>query len=101
MNIAVVDDDAADLATAVNLLRQYADTGCPQSDINIATFSSGENILEDFEADKYDLIILDIYMKGISGMETAKAIRKADAEVAVVFLTSSEEHVLELSLIHI
>lgn len=95
MNIAVVDDNAADLEAAVGLLREYADSGCPQSDTHIAAFGSGESMLEDFEADKYDLIILDIYMRGLSGMETAKAIRKADGEVAIVFLTSSEEHVLE------
>ena len=95
MDIAVVDDDAADLAATVSLLREYVDTDCPQSDIHILAFGSGESILEDFEADRYDLIILDIYMKGISGMETAKAIRQADTEVAIIFLTSSEEHVLE------
>lgn len=95
MNIAVVDDDAVDLATAVSFLREYVDIGGPQSDTHIAAFDGGEHILEDFETDKYDLIVLDIYMKGISGMETAKEIRKADAKVAIVFLTSSEEHVLE------
>ena len=75
MNIAVVDDDAADLEAAVRHLREYVEADCPQSQIHILAFSSGESILVDFQADKYDLIILDIYMKGISGMETARAIR--------------------------
>lgn len=95
MNIAVVDDDAADLDAAVRHLREYVDIDYPQADIHIATFAGGENLLKDFEADTYDLIVLDIYMKGISGMETAKAIRQVDAEVAIIFLTSSEEHILE------
>ena len=36
-------------------------------------FSSGEEFLGAFTAGKYDLIFLDIYMDGITGMETASA----------------------------
>jgi DNA-binding LytR/AlgR family response regulator len=49
-----------------------------------------------FEKQKqYDLILLDIIMDGMSGMNLAKAIRKSDREVAIIFITSSREHVFQ------
>lgn len=95
MNIALVDDNAADLEAAGSLLREYIDAGYSDVEICIETFADGESLMEDFAADRYDLILLDIYMKGITGMETARAVRGIDPEVAIVFLTSSGEHVLE------
>lgn len=58
---------------------------------NIDEFTSGEALLRQFSAGKYDLIFLDIYMGGISGVETAKRIRSIDKNVMLVFVTTSNE----------
>lgn len=42
---------------------------------NIDEYTSGEELLRQFSAGRYDLIFLDIYMGGMSGVETAKRIR--------------------------
>lgn len=42
---------------------------------NIDEYTSGEELLRQFSAGRYDLIFLDIYMGGMSGIETAKRIR--------------------------
>lgn len=39
----------------------------------------------------YDLIILDILMPKISGMDTAAQIRKKDTKTPIVFISTSEE----------
>ena len=44
---------------------------------------------------KYDLIILDIEMPLIDGIETAKKLRKSGDETALVFLTSHIEYALK------
>ena len=38
----------------------------------IDEYTSGEELLRQFSAGRYDLIFLDIYMGGMSGVETAK-----------------------------
>lgn len=62
---------------------------------NIDEFTSGEALLRQFSAGKYDLIFLDIYMGEISGVETAKRIRSIDKNVMLVFVTTSNEFASE------
>lgn len=62
---------------------------------NIDEFTSGEALLRQFSAGRYDLIFLDIYMGGMSGVETAKRIRAMDKNVMLVFVTTSNEFASE------
>jgi len=58
----------------------------------LSVFSSGEELLSLFRAGRYQIIFLDIYMPGLSGMDTARAVRKADRNCAIVFATTSHSH---------
>ncbi|MCL2699818.1 MAG: LytTR family DNA-binding domain-containing protein, partial [Defluviitaleaceae bacterium] len=62
-------------------------------------FTSGEELLESLAAGVsgvgYDLLLLDILMPGLSGIELAAEIRKQNNDVAIIFLTSSTDHALE------
>lgn len=62
---------------------------------NIDEYTSGEELLRQFSAGRYDLIFLDIYMGGMSGVETAKRIRVLDKNVMLVFVTTSNEFASE------
>ena len=62
---------------------------------NIDEYTSGEELLRQFSAGRYDLIFLDIYMGGMSGVETAKRIRAIDKNVMLVFVTTSNEFASE------
>ncbi len=62
---------------------------------SIDEYTSGESLLKQFSAGKYDLIFLDIYMDGMSGVETAKRIRVIDKNVMLVFVTTSNEFASE------
>jgi two-component system KDP operon response regulator KdpE len=52
----------------------------------IADAESGEAALEMVRAEKFDLILLDINMPGLSGLETCRAIR-ARSDVGILMLT--------------
>lgn len=52
-------------------------------------FNSGEDFLARYQPGKYGLIFMDIYMGVLSGVETVAAIRKADENVPIAFVTSS------------
>lgn len=90
MQIAVVDDDRqmhARLQTYLNELLA--------SDAVLTCFSSGESFLAAWQPGRFDLVILDIFMDGITGMDTAREIRKTDREVRLVFGTTSNEFASE------
>lgn len=57
-------------------------------------FNSGEELLEKYSKD-IDLILLDIQLGEINGMDTARKIRVLDNNVEIIFITSLVEYALE------
>lgn len=57
-------------------------------------FSSGEELLENYKKDT-DVLLLDIQMGQINGMDTARNIRELDGKVEIIFITSLIEYALE------
>jgi DNA-binding LytR/AlgR family response regulator len=93
MNIAICDDDPQDVKKISGLLLEHFDKNGYTGEL--FSFSSGEALLKAFAEDSFDAVFLDIYMNGISGMETAKRLRELDPNFALVFITSSRDHALE------
>ena len=90
MKIAIVDDQAAERDRLKALLRAYAQ----QRNMPLVCFefSSGEDFLRQYAAYRYSAVFLDVYMDGMTGIETAKQIRESDKDTVLFFLTSSESH---------
>lgn len=63
--------------------------------MNLSVFTCGEDFLAEYEIRKYDLILMDIYMDGMTGIETATEIRKMDDNVSIAFTTTSLDYALE------
>lgn len=61
----------------------------------VKEFSSGEEFLSCFQAQTWDIVFIDQYMNGISGIDTARKIREWDKLTALVFVTASESHAIE------
>lgn len=85
MRIAVCDDDE----TAVSFLRELIES-YPKQGFCVDGYSSGEELLG--AGCIYDMIFLDIDMKGIDGIETARRIRAHDRKVKIVYVTSYKEY---------
>lgn len=85
MRIAVCDDDE----TAVSFLRGLIES-YPKQGLCVDGYSSGEELLGAGRI--YDMIFLDIDMKGIDGIETARRIRAHDRKVKIVYVTSYKEY---------
>jgi len=66
-----------------------------QEDCQLSVFSSGEELLSLFRAGRFQILFLDIYMPGLSGMDTARTVRKADRDCAIIFATTSHNHGLD------
>lgn len=98
MRIAIVDDQRMDADQIKTICQTYLESHRIHAQIDC--FSSGEELLKNFERDRYSLIFLDIYMNQLNGIETARKIRENDIQCMIIFLTTSREHALEAYPIH-
>jgi len=51
----------------------------------------GDRALKLFQAAKYDLILMDVVLSGISGLDLAKTIRKTDYSTPILFMSSRDD----------
>ena len=95
MNIAIVDDEKIELEAAENYLRNYLTENWSELNFVIQTFSSAEDFLNAFKPRRFQLVILDIRMPEIDGLQLAQIIRaRGDDDANIVFLTGSDDFVL-------
>ena len=93
MRIAIVDDIETERALLkMRLERQLSLYGV---ETEILEFDSSESFLAAEKERHFTVAFLDIYMKGLSGMDAAKELRKTDADCFLIFTTTSTDHALE------
>lgn len=93
MRIAIVDD----LAEERTLLRRRLERAMQRRSVQaeIHEFESGEAFLAAERGERFTAVFLDIYMDGLSGMDTARELRKQDTGCLLIFTTTSTDHALE------
>lgn len=93
-HIAICDDEPADVKYLSMLVSKWASaTGNAAA---ADTFPSAEAFLFHYAADKaYDILLLDIEMGGMDGVQLAKTVRKDDKEIQIVFITGYSEYIAE------
>lgn len=90
--IAICDDSLADLSTITGHLSKLKKT----CQLEYITFSSGEELFQSYhDGRRYDLIILDMCMEGMNGIETATLIRKLDETVPILIVTATVQFAVE------
>lgn len=62
-------------------------------EMEITQFESGQAFLQ--QASLFDMILLDIHMEGLNGMEVARKIRKEGNRAILIFVTALEEYVFQ------
>ena len=82
--IAICDDEYEVTNHIEDILREYEKD--KRLEFHILIFHEGNEVLK--WNGNFDIIFLDIYMKGIDGIETARLLRKKDKLVEIIFLTS-------------
>lgn len=92
LQIAIVEDEEE----AVQQMQQYINRYAADNDraFKVYVFRDGSEILQGYEP-KYDIILLDIEMPKISGMEAATAIRKMDDNVVMMFITNMAQYAIK------
>lgn len=92
MQIAIVEDD--DLSAKE--LEKHIQHFCSENtvDIHYTRFPSGSEFIRSYTP-VWDLILMDIEMPHINGIETARQIRKTDSEVLIMFITQMAQYAIE------
>lgn len=97
MDIAIVDDERMDREIVQKYMAAYIKKQpcCQAVPVRYSMFASAEALLARFSAGTYDLIMLDIVMDRMNGIEAAQYIRAMDTICQIVFLTNSTDFLLD------
>lgn len=81
--IVLVDDHAEFLSLAASLIGSEFHV--------LKTFGNSQAVADEFPALNPDLVVLDISLPGLNGIETAKQLRTARQDAKIVFLTVHQD----------
>jgi two-component system response regulator ResD len=81
--VLVVDDEP--------IVREVLERYLHRGGFDVATAGDGWSALEAFEAHRPDLIVLDLMLPGLDGMEVFRRVRRQGRETGVIMLTAKGE----------
>jgi CheY-like chemotaxis protein len=87
-NKILLVDNEADIALAFKI-------GLEDSGFTVDAFNDPFEALSNFKAGFYDLLLLDIKMPNMNGIEFYQQMKEIDKRVKVCFITASEMHYYE------
>lgn len=95
-NIAVCDDNIADLSNMVSLIGDYQSLQRDKNSIRTTSYQNAFDLIAAMESgQQYDLVLLDVLMPFLTGMDAAKEIRQFNQDVKIIFMTSSPEFAVD------
>lgn len=94
-NIAICDDEIRFTGFFEQMLEKIAEESHICLDIDV--FTSGIKLIKSLNENKkrYDIIFLDIEMKEMNGLDTARKIRIKDKLVTLIYVTSYKSYAIE------
>lgn len=72
-------------------ITEFAKSFFTKRDVKVFTAGGGLEALAIIEKEGPDLVLLDVQMKEMSGLETLRALRKSNNKVKVIMVTGSED----------
>ena len=94
--IAICEDEKNILDFECSLVKEWADKRSMSRNVELDPYVSAENFLFEIE-DKppYDVLIFDIQMKSMNGMELAKKLRVSGCDSVIIFVTGVPDYAIE------
>lgn len=89
--IAIVEDEKEFREQLCDYLKQYAEE--QSIAFQITEFTDGSEIVNNYK-NEYDVILLDIEMKIMNGMDAAEIIRDKDENVVIMFITNMAQYAI-------
>lgn len=85
IRVCIVDDNTDRRESLVYLLSMYEDM------VSVGAFADGNSIIEDLSKSKPDVILMDIEMPGLSGIEATRLIKSTFPNIIVLMQTVFED----------
>jgi len=89
VRIAICDDETRQTALLSTIVQNWA--AGQNINATIAEFPSAEAFLFDWEPNSFDILLLDIQMAEMDGMDLAKKVREKDSRAAIIFVTGYDK----------
>lgn len=93
ITIALCDDDSEQIKNLRRLIGEWAES--KPFAVNVAGYESGEQFLFEYPDNPCNLLLLDIEMSGINGMELAKKLRSSGNRLPIIFITGYSDYIGE------
>lgn len=94
MKMALCDDCKEDRVSILDCLARLEEDRNLLFDTSI--FEDGQSLCESIKENSYDVILLDIMMTGLDGIETARRIRSMGEDSRIIYISSHDERLREL-----
>ena len=91
IRIALVEDEAEVRAQLQGYVQRH--TRQYGTEFAVTEFADGMELLDDYRP-VYDILFLDVEMKHLDGMETARRVRQLDKDVIIVFITNMAQYAI-------
>lgn len=98
MRIAICDDDIHELALISTIIEEFKQEHCKL--LTYEVFNNPQSLLQKVQKQEFDLLLLDVIMPEMTGIELASTIRSFDIHLPIVFLTTSPEFAMASYRVH-
>lgn len=93
--IALCDDEQTEVMKTKGMLNNYKKAH-PELDFVMETYENAEQLLLKVSSGYVpDMILMDIFMAGKTGMEAARELHEMGNKCRIIFLTTSDQHAVE------
>ncbi|RAX21565.1 MULTISPECIES: LytTR family DNA-binding domain-containing protein [Actinomyces] len=91
LRVGVVEDDARHRRVLSDYLDRFGRER--ELELRISVFDDGQALLDGFRP-VYDILMLDIRMEGTDGLALARAVRRTDPDVIIIFITAAQQYAI-------
>lgn len=92
IRIAIVEDENKQVSLLNGYIERYKQE--KGEDFFVSSFSNGLDFIEAYDCN-FDIVLMDIEMKLMDGMEAATRLRKKDEKVCLIFITNMAQYALK------
>lgn len=91
ITVAIVEDDKKSADLLKQYVLRYAED--KQEKLKVKYFENGLNFVSEYQAD-CDVVLMDIEMPHLNGLDTAKKLRELDSQVPLIFITNMAQYAI-------